>query len=92
MISISLFCFCKIGFTLFNILMIEKNLMKLHYLKTKIFTVALTWKILLMQITCTKKRVCKDFLKKLEEYNDLYIQNNTLLLAKVFENFQNMYL
>ena len=39
-----------------------------------------------------KKRVCKDFLKKLEEYNDLYIQNNTLLLAKVFENFQNMYL
>ena len=39
-----------------------------------------------------KKRVCKDFLKKLEGYNDFYIQNNTLLLAKVFENFQNMYL
>ena len=37
------------------------------------------------------KRFCKDFeLKKLGEYHDLYVQSNTLLLADVFANFQNM--
>ena len=37
------------------------------------------------------KRVCKDFeVKKLGEYPDLYVQNDTLLLADVFESFQNM--
>ena len=29
-------------------------------------------------------------LKNLEEYHDLYVQSNTLLLAGVFENFRNM--
>ena len=34
------------------------------------------------------KVVCKDFkIKNLCEYNDLYVQSNTLLLADVFENF-----
>ena len=28
--------------------------------------------------------------KKLGEYHNLYVQSNTLLLADVFENFQNM--
>ena len=37
------------------------------------------------------KRVCKDFeIKKLGKYHDLYVQNSTLLLADVFENFRNM--
>ena len=37
------------------------------------------------------KGVCKDFeIKKLEEYHDLYVQSNTLLLADAFEKFRNM--
>ena len=37
------------------------------------------------------KRVCKDFeIKNLGEYNDFYVQSNTLQLADVFENFRNI--
>ena len=36
------------------------------------------------------KRVCKDFeIKKVGEYHDLYVQNDTLLLADVFGIFRN---
>ena len=35
------------------------------------------------------KRVCKNFkIRNLGEYHDSYVQNNTLLLPDVFENFQ----
>ena len=37
------------------------------------------------------KRVCKYFeIKNLGECYDLYVQSGTLLLADVFESFQNM--
>ena len=43
-----------------------------------------------MQITCTQ-RVTQDFeIKNLREYHYLYVQGHTLLLADVFEQFQNM--
>ena len=39
-----------------------------------------------MQIRRTQKGVCKDFeIKNLGEYDDLYVQNNILLLPDVFE-------
>ena len=47
--------------------------------------------MLMMQITLMQIRVCKDFERRnLGKYHDLYVQSNTLLLADVFENFQNM--
>ena len=36
------------------------------------------------------KRDCKDFEINLGEYHDLHVQSDTLLLANVLENFQNV--
>ena len=37
------------------------------------------------------KRVCKDLeIKNLGEYHDLCVQSDTLFLADVYENFQNI--
>ena len=50
-------------------------------------------KILLLQVTHKQKNNCKDFeTTNLGEYHDLYVENNTLLLPDVFENFTNMFL
>ena len=35
-------------------------------------------------------RTHKTFYKNLGKFHDLYVQSDTLLLAGVFENFQNM--
>ena len=51
MISISLFYCCEELFTHINTCMIEKNSMKLHYLKKKI-TVTWAWNILLVRVAC----------------------------------------
>ena len=38
------------------------------------------------------KRYCKDFeIKKLSEYYDLYLQNDTLLLADVLKIFEKCF-
>ena len=37
------------------------------------------------------KRVCKDFkIRSLEDYHDLYVHSDRLLLADLFENFGNI--
>ena len=36
------------------------------------------------------ERVNKDFVKKLGEYHDLYVQNDALLLSDLFGNFQKL--
>ena len=67
-----------------KIWLIEKNVMKHHYLKKKNFTVTME------DIPDTDfentKSFCKDFeIKKLGEQHDLYVQSDTLL-ADVCEN------
>ena len=46
------------------------------------------YEVLLTQITHRQKEFGKIF--KLGNYNDLYVESNTLLPADVFENFQNI--
>ena len=35
-------------------------------------------------------RVCKDFVKKVGRYHDLYVQNDVLLLSDLFGNFHKL--
>ena len=73
-----------------NIWMIGNNLMKHHYLK-KIFYSHLNVDNITDADYAQSKRVFKDFeMKNLGEYNDLYVQSDTLLLVDLLENFRNM--
>ena len=92
MISIRLFYYCGKVFNLINIWMIRKRLMKIYYLKKKIYFYS---QLNMEDITETDymhaRKVCKDFkIKNIGEYYDLYVQSDTLLLAHVFGKFRNM--
>ena len=76
-----------------NIWMIGIISMKLYYLKTLLpeFYSHLNMEDIIDADYSHAKRVNEDFkITNLAEYHDLYVQNNTLLLADVFENFRNM--
>ena len=76
-----------------NIWMIGIISMKLYYLKTLLpeFYSHLNMEDIIDADYSHAKRVSEDFkITNLAEYHDLYVQNNTLLLADVFENFRNM--
>ena len=70
--------------------MIEKNLVKHHYLKKKKNYSNLNTEDITHADYVHTKRVCKDFEIKLGEYHGLYVQRNTLFLTDVFKNVRNM--
>ena len=58
-----------------------------HYQKKKGFESQLNMEDITDTDYIQAKRICKDFeIKKLDEYHDVYVQNDILLLADVFEN------
>ena len=71
--------------------MIGKSLIEKYYLKKKNFYSNLKIEDIADADYMHAKRVCKDFeIKHLGEYNDLYLECDTLLLANVYENFRKM--
>ena len=73
--------------------MIGEIVIKHYYLKKKYFYRHLNIEDITDADYAHSKKVCKDFeMKNFREYQNLYVQSNTLLLADVFENFRNIYL
>ena len=67
---------------------IGKSSMKHHYLKKKGFYSHLNLEDVTAADYAHAKRFYKDFeIKNSGEYQDLYVESNTLLLADIFENF-----
>ena len=90
MISISLFYCCKKFFAHMNIWMIGKDSVKLVLSEKEDFYSHLNMKDI-TDADYIQGRVYVSFrIRNLEDYHDLYVQSDTLLLADVFENFWNM--
>ena len=78
----------KKGVFLISLWMNAKSLMKQHYLKKKNFIVINKWDININKYGtyCRRgymyaKKVCKDFeTKYIDDYQDLYLKSDTLLL------------
>ena len=74
-----------------NVWMIGESSMKHQTTENKDFYSHLNMEDMTDADYAHAKIVCEDFeIKNLGEYHDLYVQGDTLLLADVFENFQNM--
>ena len=69
---------------------VGKSLMNDHYLKKKEFYSSLNMKCITNADYKHAKKIWEDFvIKGLSQYYNLYVQNNTLLLANVFGKFRN---
>ena len=88
MISIRVFCCWKKVFTHTSTWMIGKNRIK-HYYQRKIFLQPPKHGRCYWRRSCPHKiKFGKNFeIKNLGKYQDLYVQNDTLLLAEVFKDF-----
>ena len=70
--------------------MTKKSLLKNHCLKKNFYS-NLNMEDIADANYMHARRVFKDFeIKNLGEYHDLYLKNDTLLLADVFENFREV--
>ena len=91
MISISLFHCCKKMFTLYKYMDNWEKFNKTSLPEKEDFYSHLNMEDITDPDYTHAKKVCKDFeIRNLGKYRGLYIQSNTLLLADVFENFQNI--
>ena len=64
--------------------------MKYHYMVKKIFYSELHLKDITDKDYTHAQKIFEEFkLNNLDDYNDLYVQIDTLLFADVFENFRN---
>ena len=85
---ISLFCFWEKVFTLINTWEDREKFSETSLSEKVDFYNHLNIENITDTDYAHAKRVCKDFeTKHLGEYNYFYVQNNTILLADVFENF-----
>ena len=86
----NLFCYYEKVFIPMNTWITEKNLMKHHHQIKKDFYRELNRKGITDEDYAHAQKVWKVYeIKNLGEYHDLYVQNDTLLLADVFENFRD---
>ena len=90
MISISLFYCCEELFTHINTCLIEKNSMKLHYLKRGI-AVTWVWNILLVRVACAGVGWGL-WGGDLGEYCDLCVHGGVLLRGGVVGGFRGIWL